>query len=125
MPPGHTPEPQPISGVAHLTQGAAFRVMDLHLLNVGAAPRLKEQLQELLASDVRVLAELLEHYRLTTDERTRVQRLLTLIAVQNENHPNAQLAADERVRAILNTALIVDPEYTAKVRARDWTKPAW
>jgi hypothetical protein len=99
--------------------------MDLHLLNVGAAPRLQEQLQELLASDVRVLSELLDHYKLSPDERTRVQHLLTLIAVQNEKHPVAQWASDERVMAILNAALVANPEYAARVRARDWTKPSW
>jgi hypothetical protein len=119
------PEPEKVSGVSYLTQGATFRFWYLHQLNIDEGPRLREDLQRTLSYDVLALSEMLRHYNLSTDERARVQRTLTLIAVQNEKFPVAEWKSDDRVMAALNAAVAENPKYADEVRARNWSKPIW
>jgi hypothetical protein len=118
-------KPESVSGVDYLTRGTTFRVMDLHLLNIGEGARLRRHLQNTLSADVLALSELLDQYNLSADERTRVQQILTLIAVQNERFPVAAWQSDQRVMAVLNAALVDNAKYAEALRARNWSKPMW
>jgi hypothetical protein len=95
------------------------------MLNIGEAQRLQQFLQQRISSDVLALSALLQHYKLSTDERARLQRLLTLIAIQNEKFPVPEWRSDDQVMAALNAALTENPEYANELRARNWSKPMW
>ena len=123
--PESRPEPPPVAGVDYETRGTAFRVTDLHMLNIGEGRQLQQFLQQRISFDVLALSELLQHYKLSTDERARVQRLLTLIAVQNEKFPVPEWKSDDRVMAALHAAIAKNPVYADEVRARNWSKPMW
>jgi hypothetical protein len=99
--------------------------MDLHMLNIGEGRQLQQFLQQQILFDVLALSGMLTHYELSTEERARVQRLLTLIAVQNEKFPVPEWQSDDDVMAALNTALAENPAYADEVRARNWSKPMW
>src|SRR5262245_36932371 len=79
--------PEMISLVQYTTVGAAFDMHHLHLVNIDDVQRLRSELQRLLRIDVLSLSGLLDHYRLSLEERERIQKALTLIAVQNEKFP--------------------------------------
>src|SRR5262249_55203040 len=115
------PEPEKVSGVSYVTHEATFRFWYLRLLNIGEGDRLREWLQKTLSYDVLALSDLLQHYNLSADERLRVQRTLTLIAVQNEKFPVEEWKSDDRVMAILDAAVAEDPKYADEVRARYWS----
>jgi hypothetical protein len=123
--PESRPEPPPVSGVNHEASGTAFRVTDLHMLNIGEVRQLQKFLQQRISSDVLALSALLQHYKLSTDERARLQRLMTLIAIQNEKFPVPEWRSDGQVMAALNAALSENPEYANELRARNWSKPMW
>jgi len=114
-----------VSAFDYQAHGTAFRVMDLHMLNIGESRQLQHYLQQRISSDVLALSEMLKQYELSTKERTRAQHLLTLIAVQNEKFPVPEWKSDDDVMAALNTALAENPAYADKVRARNWSKPMW
>ena len=114
-----------MSGVDYQARGTAFRVMDLHMLNIGEGRQLQQFLQQRIFFDVLALSDMLQHYKLSTNERARLQRLLTLIAVQNEKSPVPEWKSDDRVMAALNAAVADNPEYADEVRARNWSKPMW
>jgi len=123
--PESRPEAWPVSGVDYQARGTAFRVMDLHMLNIGEGRQLQQFLQQRIFFDVLALSDMLQHYKLSTNERARLQRLLTLIAVQNEKSPVPEWKSDDRVMAALNAAVADNPEYADEVRARNWSKPMW
>jgi hypothetical protein len=118
-------EPDKVSAVHHATFITASRLQDLHLLNIDEAPRLRGQLQRMLSYDVLALSDLLHHYKLSADERVRVQHFLTLIAVQNEKFPISEWNSDAELMVILNAAIADNPKYAEQVRARNWSKPMW
>ena len=123
--PESRPELPSVSAFDYQAHGTAFRVMDLHMLNIGESRQLQHYLQQRISSDVLALSEMLKQYELSTKERTRAQHLLTLIAVQNEKFPVPEWKSDDDVMAALNTALAENPAYADKVRARNWSKPMW
>ena len=123
--PESRPKPPPVSGVDHQTRGTAFLVTDLHMLNIGEGRQLQQFLQKRVLFDVLAISSLLQHYEVSADERTRLQRLLTLIAVQNEKLPVPEWKSDQQVMAALNAAAAENPEYANELRALDWSKPMW
>jgi hypothetical protein len=86
---------------------------------------LQQFLQKRVLFDVLAMSSLLQHYKLSADERARLQRLLTLIAVQNEKFPVPEWKSDEQVMAALNAAAVENPEYANEIRALNWSKPMW
>lgn len=116
-------EPEKVSGVNDVTQSATFRFWDLHMLNIGEGAQLREDLQRRLSHDVLALSDLLQHYKLSPDERERVQKALTLIAVQNEKFPVPEWKSDDLVMTALDAAIADNPKYAEEVRARNWGKP--
>jgi hypothetical protein len=114
-----------VSGVDHQVRGTAFNVTDLHMLNIGESRRLQQFLQVRVLADVLAMSALLQHYKLSADERARLQRFLTLIAIQNEQFPVPEWKSDEQAMAVLNAAVAENPEYADELRTRNWSKPMW
>ena len=104
---------------------AISNASNLHLVNIGDVSGLQELLQGNLYYDVLSLSELLTQKELTHDERETIQKILTLIAVQNEKFPVPKWNSDDQIMPILNSALANNAEYANQLRARNWTKPWW
>ncbi len=119
------PRPESVSGLDYQALGTAFRVTDLHMLNIGESRQLQQFLQKRVLFDVLAMSDMLQHYNLSTDERARLQRLLTLIAIQNEKFPVPEWTSDKRAMAALNAAVAENPEYADELRTRNWSKPMW
>jgi len=123
--PENRPELPSVSGVDHQVRGTAFNVTDLHMLNIGESRRLQQFLQVRVLADVLAMSDLLQHYKLSADERARLQRFLTLIAIQNEKFPVPEWNSDVQAMVALNAAVAENPGYADELRTRNWSKPMW
>ena len=97
----------------------------LHRANINDIENYKDSVEDEMASNVIILWSGIHQESISTKERKRSYDLLRLIAVQNEKFPIPSINKDPEVKSILEAAIKNDPEHTATLRAKDWSKPKW
>ena len=111
--------------VSRVNSSAISNASSLHLVNIGDISHLQEVLRDILYYDILALSDSLTYQGISHDEREKIQKTLTLLAVQNEKFPVPKWTADAQIVAILNAALAQNAEFASQLRARNWTKPWW
>ena len=115
----------PVSPYAYNISMVSQNLEFLHRANINDLKNYKDDVENEMASNVIILWAGINQRAISVEEKKRSYDLLRLIAVQNEKFPIPSLNKDQEVRSILEAAIKNDPEHTAILRSKDWSKPKW
>ncbi|MEP5837472.1 MAG: hypothetical protein ABJ322_07120 [Marinobacter sp.] len=113
------------SDISWTLVNTAVRVELLHRLLIGEVSSVKESVAKDIAFDVKALAVPTNSEELSTEEMVRLERLLVLLAIMQEEMNVGQWREEPEFLKRLDAAAKAYPDLAQQFRCKDWSKPMW
>jgi hypothetical protein len=104
---------------------SAARVELLHRLMIGEVSSVKQSLARDIAYDVKAFSNPESKQKLSTDELERLDKLMILLAVMQEQMNVDSWREESEFLATINAEAKSNPKLAATFRCKDWSKPMW
>ncbi|SDU35273.1 hypothetical protein [Halopseudomonas salegens] len=94
------------------------------LINLDETERASESIQIFLAGFIEPAYNFIERgCEVSVSAKKRLHELTRVLAVMNEKYPQEIWESNENIMRIFEEAKRMDPDHTARLRMRDWSRP--
>jgi hypothetical protein len=104
---------------------AVYPLESLHRIQINDIAGLRNNLEQLLASNIHTLWGSIQDEHTSKDARDQAYSLLRQMAIQNEKFPVSRWNSDPEIATIFQAAIDNDPKRAAWLRRQNWNKPKW